>query len=69
MGAKKLTSENLKGKNGSKKTHLKKSKGKKMGAKKLTSENLREKTGSKQAHFRKSKGKKKWEQNNSLQKI
>ena len=60
MGAKKLTSENLKGKNGSKK---------------LTSENLREKTGSKQAHFRKSKGKKwehkgkKWEQNNSLQKI
>ena len=68
MGAKKLTSENLREKNGSKKTHLRKSKGKKWEQKKLTSENLREKTGSKQAHFRKSKGKK-WEQNNSLQKI
>ena len=44
MGAKKLTSKNLREKNGNKK---------------FTSENLREKTGSKQAHFRKSKGKKK----------
>ena len=47
MGAKKLTSENLREKNGSQKTHLRKSKGKKMGAKKLTSENLREKMGAK----------------------
>ena len=47
MGAKKPTSENLREKNGSKKTHLRKSKGKKLGANKLTSENLREKMGQK----------------------
>ena len=53
MGAKKLTSENLR---------------EKTGANKLTSENLREKNENKITHFKKSNGKK-WEQNNSLQKI
>ena len=53
MGANKLTSENLREKNGNKITHFKKSKGK---------------NGSKITHLRKSKGKK-WEQKNSPQKI
>ena len=66
MGAKKLTSENLREKTGSKQAHFRKSKGKKLEQK--NSENLREKNGSKKTHLRKSKGKK-WEQKNSPQKI
>ena len=67
MGAKKLTSKNLREKMGAKKLTSENLR-EKTGANKLTSENLREKNENKITHFKKSNGKK-WEQNNSPQKI